>query len=284
MTNSMIGVVGAGVMGAGVGEDLARHGFHVVLVDVSGDALEHARSNIRKSVRAARLFDKSASVASPEDVLSKIGFSTDLDDLAAAEVVIENATEDVAIKEPIYRALDRICSDGCIFIANTSCIPIAKLGGFTARPDRVIGIHFMNPVPMKRTVELIAGAQTSEATVSAVTELMARLNKECVRVKDSPGFVSNRVLMVTINEAIRLVEEGVADADGVDRIFRSCFGHPMGPLATGDLIGLDTILRSLEVLQDSYGDDKYRPCNLLTEMVRSHRYGRKTGEGFFKYA
>lgn len=284
MTKDLIGVVGAGVMGAGVAEDLARHGFECVLIDVTEDALDRARATIRKNVRAARLLDRTADIGSPEEILASIQFSTDLADLADAELVIENATEDETIKEPIYRDLDRLCADRCIFIANTSCIPIAKFGDFANRPDRVIGVHFMNPVPMKRTVEVIPSAETSAETLTAVMDFLTRLGKDGVQVKDSPGFVSNRVLMVTINEAIRLVEEGIADAESVDRIFQSCFGHPMGPLATGDLIGLDTILRSLEVLLDGYGEDKYRPCDRLKQMVDANLHGRKTGEGFFKYA
>ncbi len=283
MGNHTIGIIGAGVMGAGVAEDFARHGYRAVLVDLTDEILEQAQKNIRRSVRAARMLDKSAAVGSPEEVLSQIEFTTDLADLADADFVVENATEDAAIKEPIYRDLNRICANDCIFIVNTSCIPIATLGAAAERPDRVIGVHFMNPVPMKPTVEVIPSEQTSPQTVAAVTDLLADVGKDYVLVKDQAGFVSNRVLMVTINEAIRLVEEGVADAEGVDKVFRSCFGHPMGPLATGDLIGLDTIKRSLDVLYDSYGEEKYQACNLLKEMVEKNRHGRKTGEGFFEY-
>ena len=271
------------VMGASVAEDLAAHGLQAVVVDTTQEALRHAETNIRRSVRAAKLFDKSGNMDPPDEILSRIALSTELSDLANAAFVIENATEDISVKQAIYQDLNNVCADDCIFVANTSCIPIARLGSFAQRPDRTIGVHFMNPVPMKDTVEMIPSEQTSPGTVSAVTSLLDRLGKEYILVKDSPGFVSNRVLMVTINEAIRLVEEGVADADSVDRIFQSCFGHPMGPLATGDLIGLDTILLSLEVLLDSFGEEKYRPCDLLREMVETKRYGRKTGEGFFKY-
>jgi len=179
--------------------------------------------------------------------------------------------------------LDNVCPDHCIFAANTSAIPITRIGSATSRPEKVIGMHLMNPVPMKKMVELIPGHHTSQETIDEAKKFLAGMDKECIIVKDSPGFVSNRVLMLTINEAIFLVHEQVADAKDVDNIFKSCFGHKMGPLETADLIGLDTILYSIEMLYESFSDSKYRPCPLLKKMVDAGLHGRKSGKGFYNY-
>jgi 3-hydroxybutyryl-CoA dehydrogenase len=275
--------VGAGVMGTGVAQDLAQHGFRPILVDVSQTALDAALQRIRKNVRAAGMFARSKPGEAPEEVLARVSATTDYDSLSGADFVIENATEDVEIKRPIYETLDTICPKDCVLIADTSCIPITRLASFTKRPAQVIGIHFMNPVPMKLTVEMIPGSETSAQTIDKAKSLMEQLGKTSIVVKDSPGFVSNRVLMLTINEAIRVLEEGVADAQSVDGIFKACFGHAMGPLETADLIGLDTILLSLEVLRDSFEDAKYEPCRLLKDMVDEGRLGRKSGAGFHPY-
>ena len=284
MTKPSVGIVGAGVMGAGVAQDLAQHGFRPILVDISQAALDAAQERIRKSVGVAGLFARSKPADPPDEVLARVSATTRYEALSGVDFVIENAPEDVDIKRPIYHKLDAVCPKGCVLIANTSCIPITRLASFTKRPARVIGIHFMNPVPMKRTVEMIPGSETSRQTIDKSKDLMKQLGKTCIVVKDSPGFVSNRVLMLTINEAVRLLEEGVADAEGIDGIFKSCFGHPMGPLETADLIGLDTILLSLEVLRDSFDDAKYEPCRLLKEMVAEGRLGRKSGAGFHPYS
>ena len=284
MTKPSVGIVGAGVMGAGVAQDLAQHGFRPILVDISQAALDAAQERIRKSVGVAGLFARSKPADPPDEVLARVSATTRYEALSGVDFVIENAPEDVDIKRPIYHELDAVCPKGCVLIANTSCIPITRLASFTKRPARVIGIHFMNPVPMKRTVEMIPGSETSRQTIDKSKDLMKQLGKTCIVVKDSPGFVSNRVLMLTINEAVRLLEEGVADAEGIDGIFKSCFGHPMGPLETADLIGLDTILLSLEVLRDSFDDAKYEPCRLLKEMVAEGRLGRKSGAGFHPYS
>jgi 3-hydroxybutyryl-CoA dehydrogenase len=197
--------------------------------------------------------------------------------------VIENVTEKWDVKRPVYEELDAICVPETIFVVNTSAIPITQIGSLTARPASVIGVHFMNPVPMKNTVELIPGRLTSPATVERTTRFLDSLGKTAIAVRDSCGFISNRVLMLTVNEAAFLVHEGVATAEAVDEVFRSCFGHPMGPLETADLIGIDTILYSVEVLHQHFADPKYRPCPLLREMTAAGLHGRKSGQGFYVY-
>jgi len=279
-----IGVIGAGVMGTGVGQDLAQNGFEPIIVDATQDVLDKARRSIRQAIRAQTLMKGDGTSEPAGDVLGRITFTTDYQALSATNFVIENATEDATVKRDIYAELDRICPEACIFIANTSCIPITRLGGFTNRPQQVIGVHFMNPVPLKKTVEMIPGVHTTPETVEKTKALMADLGKACVVVGDSPGFVSNRVLMLTVNEAIFLIQESVAEPKDVDEVFRACMGHSMGPLETADLIGLDTILNSLLVLYDYLGDPKFRPCALLTKMVDAGQLGRKSGQGFYSYA
>jgi 3-hydroxybutyryl-CoA dehydrogenase len=210
--------------------------------------------------------------------------STDYGSLQDADFVIENVTEKWEVKRPVYAQLDAVCPEHCVLASNTSCIPITRIGSVTQRPDRVIGMHFMNPVPMKPMVEVIRGYHTSPETIETAQALLAGMGKDCVIVNDSPGFVANRVLMLTVNEAIFLVHEGVSDAPDIDQIFKDCFGHKMGPLETADLIGLDTILYSLQVLYESFSDSKYRPCPLLNQMVDAGLHGRKSGQGFYTYA
>jgi 3-hydroxybutyryl-CoA dehydrogenase len=283
MRYEKIGVVGAGVMGVGVAQNLAQTGHRVVLVDVAGEILDRARAEIVKSLRLAAMFNPALREANHSAILEQIELTTDHEKLNNVDLVVENSTESWAVKQAIYPQLDRICRDGCIFAANTSAISIARLAGTTRRADRVIGMHFMNPVPQKPVVEVIRSAQTSEATVQAAKDFLQQMGKRAIIVKDMPGFVSNRVLMLTINEAISVVKDDVARPADVDEIFVKCFAHKMGPLATADLIGLDTILRSLEVLYDSYNDSKYRPCPLLIQMVEAGLLGRKSGRGFFDY-
>jgi len=279
-----IGVVGAGVMGASVAQNLAQTGHQVLLVDNRNDALEGAKNRIRNETRLQRLLRQAGTSAPGADtLLERITFSTELECLASADYVIENVTEKWDIKRPVYERIDRICKADAVFAANTSCIPITRIGSATGRPERVIGTHYMNPVPMKDTVEVIRGFHTGDAAIEATKQLLTQLGKQWVIVNDSPGFVSNRVLMLTINEAVYLLAENVAGAEDVDRIFKSCFGHKMGPLETADLIGLDTILLSLEVLFDSFKDSKYRPCPLLQKMVDAGNFGRKSGTGFYNY-
>ncbi|HET8844768.1 MAG TPA: 3-hydroxyacyl-CoA dehydrogenase NAD-binding domain-containing protein, partial [Ktedonobacteraceae bacterium] len=276
-----VGVIGAGVMGVGVAQNLAQTGHRVILVDLTDAILEQAKAEIRKNVRLHLMFNRGKSRESADDILQRITFTRDYRLFTDVDFVIENATEKWEIKKSIYEQIDAICPEYVIFAVNTSAISITRIGSLTRFPARVIGTHFMNPVPMKTTVEVIRGYHTSEQTIETTKSLLASMGKDCVVVNDMPGFVSNRVLMLTVNEAVYLVQDQVASAEEVDHIFKSCFGHPMGPLETADLIGLDTILYSVEVLYESYNDSKYRPCPLLKKMVDAGLYGRKNGQGFY---
>jgi 3-hydroxybutyryl-CoA dehydrogenase len=283
MSVQTVGVVGAGVMGVGVAQNLAQAGLRVVLLDVSTEVLKRARDDIVKNLRFSLLFSKAGEREPVEDVIERITFTTDYALFAQADFVIENVTEKWDIKKPVYKQLDAVCPAHCIFAANTSAISITRIASATGRPARVLGMHFMNPVPMKSMVEMIRGYHTSDETIEAAGRLLSNMGKEWIVVNDMPGFVSNRVLMLMVNEAIFLVQDGVASAPEVDTIFKSCFGHKMGPLETADLIGLDTILYSVEVLYESFNDSKYRPCPLLKKMVDAGLYGRKSGQGFYTY-
>jgi 3-hydroxybutyryl-CoA dehydrogenase len=283
MSLKTVGVAGAGVMGAGVAQALAQSGYRVILIDLSAEILGRAREEMKKNIRFQSLFAKGAARQSPDELLARVEFSTDLGALGEADFVVENVTEKWEAKRPVYEQMDAACPEHCVFAANTSAIPITRIASATARPDRVIGIHFMNPVPLKPTVEVIRGFHTSEETVAVTQEFLRGMGKEWVLVADAPGFVSNRVLMLMINEAVYLLHERVAEARDIDRIFKECFGHKMGPLETADLIGLDTILLSIEVLYESFSDSKYRPCPLLRQMVEAGLRGRKSGRGFYDY-
>ncbi len=278
-----IGVVGAGVMGIGVAQTLAQHGMRVRLVDKDQGSLGKAREKILEGLRMQNFF-RTGKTGEPADaVLARIQFQIGYAGFAEVDYVVENVTEDFKIKRGIYHDLDVVCHRDCVFAANTSCLSITRIGAATQRPDRVIGVHFMNPVPLKPVVEAIRGYHTSEATIAGTRAFLAKIGKECILVNDYPGFVSNRILMLTVNEAVFTVQDGVASPEDVDGIFRRCFGHKMGPLETADLIGLDTILQSLEVLAESYGDPKFRPSPLLKKMVDAGLHGVKSGKGFFEY-
>ncbi|WP_349260692.1 3-hydroxyacyl-CoA dehydrogenase family protein [Actinocrinis sp.] len=277
----VIGVIGAGVMGVGVAQNLAQCGHEVILVDTQESILDEARAAIARNCRLSRLTGGPA--LDPDEVLARISTAVGVEAVAKAEFVIENVTENWQIKREVHEALDAVCDPAAVIIVNTSAIPITKVGSVGRHPERVVGVHFMNPVPAKPVVELIPGFHTTPDVVERTRELLAGIGKRAVDVKDSSGFVSNRVLMLTVNEAAYLVHEGVATAEAVDEVFRGCFGHPMGPLETADLIGVDTILYSVEVLYEHYADSKYRPCPLLKQMTDAGLHGRKTGRGFYNY-
>lgn len=278
---AVIGVVGAGVMGIGVAQNLAQGGHEVVLVDRDEQTLAQARAAIGRNCRLSRMMGGPELDA--DAVLARITTAVGVPPLAKAELVIENVTENWETKRAVHAELDEVCPPETVIIANTSAIPITKLASVGGHPERVVGVHFMNPVPAKPVVELIPGFHTSAKTVERTRELLESMGKRWVDVKDASGFVSNRVLMLTVNEAAFLVHEGVATAEAVDEVFRGCFGHPMGPLETADLIGVDTILYSVEVLHEHYADSKYRPCPLLKQMTDAGLHGRKTGRGFYTY-
>lgn len=279
---SVVGVIGAGVMGVGVAQNLAQTGHEVILVDTSEAILAEALATIWHNCRMSRLLGGPALDA--DAVLAKISAGVGADSVAKADVIIENVTENWDIKRAVYRELDAACGPDTVFVVNTSAIPITKVASVTSRPAQVIGVHFMNPVSAKPAVELIPGFHTSPETILRTKELLTAMGKKAIPVKDACGFISNRVLMLTVNEAAYLVYEGVADAEAVDEVFRSCFGHPMGPLQTADLIGVDTILYSVEVLYEHYSDSKYRPCPLLRQMTDAGLHGRKSGRGFYDYS
>jgi len=278
-----VGVIGAGVMGRDLAQALAQTGHVAVLVDVADSILENARQDIARGLRLASLFDRGAPAADHVAILDRIVTTTDYGRLTDVDFVVENTTEEWTTKQAVYRILERRCPARCVLAANTSAIAITRIAAVVADPTRVIGMHFMNPVPKKPMVEVIRGRETSDETVSAAHGLLSEMGKRMILVRDSPGFVTNRVLMLTINEAIAVVNEGVAGPAEVDQIFIGCFAHAMGPLATADLIGLDTILRSLQVLRESFGNPKFDPAPLLVDMVASGRLGRKSGAGFFDY-
>ncbi len=283
MSKHIVGVVGAGVMGTGVAHSLALAGHRVLLLDISNDALKRARKEITNSLRLQRMLNKAAGQESLDTIIERITFTLDYAPFADADFVIENVTEQTAIKQKIHAQLDAVCPAHCVFAANTSAVSITLLGAATKRPDRVLGIHFMNPVPMKKTVEVIRGYHTSEETLAIARELLASMDKEGIVVNDLPGFVSNRISHLFMNEAAFVVQDQVATAQEVDEIFKKCYGHAMGPLQTADLIGLDTVVDTLRVLYESYQDPKFRCCPLLQKMVDAGLLGAKSGQGFYQY-
>lgn len=278
-----IGVIGAGVMGCGVAQTFAQCGFKVILLDVSKEILNESKSKIRNDIRLYRLLSGEKSFLSMDEIIDNILFTTEYSHLKEVDFIIENVTEKWEVKKAVYEKLDSICKVDCTFAVNTSAISISKIASLTRRPSKVIGTHFMNPVPLKPAVETIQGYHTSDETIVTIKKLLGKIKKECILVNDYPGFVSNRVLMLTINEAIFVLQDQVATANEVDSIFKKCFGHKMGPLETADLIGLDTILYSIENLYESYNDSKYRPSPLLKKMVDAGMFGRKSGQGFYEY-
>jgi 3-hydroxybutyryl-CoA dehydrogenase len=282
VSTQTVGVVGAGTIGRGVAHSFAAAGFDVALVDVSQSQLDSALAQIAGDLTMFRMYG-AQTADSDEKVLARISVSTDLSRCADADFVVENVTENWHVKRAVYEELERVCRPEVCFGVNTSAIPITRVASVTRRPDQVVGVHFMNPVPLMRTVEVMRGHFTSDRTVEYAMGLLRDLGKVGVVVNDAPGFVTNRVLMLTINEAIYCLHEQVATADQVDQIFRGCFGHKMGPLETADLIGLDTILNSITGMYESFKDSKYRPCPLLQRMVDAGLLGCKSGQGFYTY-
>lgn len=279
-----VGVVGAGTMGVGVAQCFADAGHPVLVVDPSQEARDSGPARLRDGIRTARLLRRGDARAALPGTEGRVRWSGEYAALGDALFVVECAREDEPLKEKIFGELDRVCGPEAVFASNTSCIPISRLGSYTGRPDRVIGTHFMNPAPLKHTVEVIRAPETSEETLRRTEDFLAGTGKEAIVVRDAPGFVTNRVLMLTLNEAAAVLGEGTADAETVDRIFQDCFGHPMGPLRTADLIGLDTIADSLEVLRQHTGQERFRPCPLLARLVAEGNVGRKSGSGFYQYA
>jgi len=279
---SRVAVIGAGTMGNGIAHVFAQHGWETALIDVSEDALGRGMQTIKQNLD--RQMKKGAvSGAQCAGILERIRTSTSLDGANDADFVVEAATENPEIKFKIFRDLDAAAPAGAILATNTSSISITRIAAQTRRPARVIGMHFMNPVPVMTLVEVIRGMETSKETVEQTVEVVRGLNKTPVEVSDSPGFVSNRVLMPMINEAIFCLMEGVATPEAIDQVMKLGMNHPIGPLALADLIGLDTCLAILEVLQGGLGDPKYRPASLLRKMVAAGRLGRKSGQGFYAY-
>src|SRR4029434_8968469 len=264
-----VGVLGAGSIGIGVATDLVLHGISAVIVDISEEILERAQADVLKNIRVVPLFSKTLPRITKEEAVTRMVLTTDLRDLASCDFVIENVTEDWQIKRQAYENLERVMPPEVCFGANTSCISITQIGSATRRPENVVGIHLMNPVHLKPTVEVIRGFHTSEPTIETLLPLFSRLHKEAIIVEDMPGFVSNRVSHLFMNEAAFVLQDQVATADKIDAIFKKCFGHKMGPLETADLIGLDTVVRSLDVLFESFQDPKYRCCPLLRKLVHA---------------
>ena len=277
-----IGIIGAGAMGNGIAHTFAQHNYSVLLVDINSKLIEKSIKLIEQNMDRQKK-KNIITAENKKNFIKNITCNTDISLLKKSDLVIEAVTESLNVKLDIFKKLDKLCPEHTIFATNTSSISITKIAAQTNRPDRVIGMHFMNPVPVMKLVEVIRGYLTSDATLQKICDISKSLNKIPIECNDYPGFVANRILMPMINEAIYCKMEGVAETESIDQIMKLGMAHPMGPLALADLIGLDVCLAILEVLYEEMGDSKYSPCPLLKKMVNAGVLGRKTGRGFYKY-
>jgi len=277
-----VGVLGAGTMGSGIAQVIAQGGYQVILRDIKEEYVEKGlkgiNKNLKRSVKKERITQDKM-----DQTLANIDTTTEVSDLADVDLVIEAVNEDMELKKKIFKELDEVTKDDAILASNTSALSITEIATVTERPDKVVGVHFFNPVPVMKLVELIKSITTSDEAFEKVESLVKELGKSPVEVNEAPGFVVNRILVPMINEAAFLLNEGVASAEDIDTAMKLGANHPIGPLALGDMIGLDVCLAIMETLYDEFGDSKYRPCPLLKKKVRANQLGRKTGEGFYSY-